>query len=36
MSQSGFAWGEEGDHSFVTQPVWSRVIDLEHTIEVEE
>lgn len=36
MSQSGFAWGEDGDHSFVTQPVWSRVTDLEHTIEVKE
>ncbi|MFG0245051.1 MAG: hypothetical protein ACF8MF_03250 [Phycisphaerales bacterium JB052] len=36
MSQSGFAWGEDGEHSFVTQPVWSRVIDLEHTVDVEE
>lgn len=35
MSQSGFAWDDDHTYSFVNQPIWSRVIDLEHTIEIE-
>lgn len=35
MNQSGFAWDDENSYSFVNQPVWSRVVDLEHTIEIE-
>jgi hypothetical protein len=32
----GFAWGNDDSFSFVNPPLWSRVIDLEHTIEVTE
>jgi hypothetical protein len=36
MSQVGFAWGEDNAFSFEQQPMWYRVVDLEHTIEVVE
>ncbi len=32
----GFAWQPDGSFTFVNPPIWSRVIDLEHTIEVTE
>ncbi|MFG0314912.1 MAG: hypothetical protein ACF8LL_12120, partial [Phycisphaerales bacterium] len=36
LNASGFAWGNDDSFSFVNPPLWSRVIDLEHTIEVTE
>ena len=36
LSASGFAWQPDGSFTFVNPPIWSRVIDLEHTIEVTE
>ena len=33
---AGFAWDEDGEPSFETQPIWSRVVDIEHRIVVED
>ncbi len=34
LDNVGFTWNEDGTYAFVSDPIWSRVIELEHTIEV--
>lgn len=36
LDQLGLTWNPDGTHSFENPPVWSRVIELEHTITIEE
>jgi hypothetical protein len=35
MNLDGFSWGPGLESVFENEPIWSRVIDLEHTIVVE-
>lgn len=36
MNQRTFEWGEDGEGAFEKEPMWMRVVDLEHTILVTE
>lgn len=36
IDQLGLTWNPDGTHSFANPPVWSRVIEIERTITIEE
>tara|TARA_A100000171_G_scaffold52575_1_gene71656 strand:+ start:44 stop:1387 length:1344 start_codon:yes stop_codon:yes gene_type:complete len=34
LDQFGLSWNPDGTHSFENPPVWERIVEIEHTIEV--